>query len=234
MKTAREILDKKPCSLSNNINSKPMYRERIVLNAMEEYANQFKSIGVEKKVSDEEIWNNACKKTLKDISKTFADNAERGDTIRDCDIYQAIAETIESFPVESFPVEKPIQTISDDIGDIILNVCQQEMQNGRLIIEGDDIDDFVNRLANCFSDFTNVEKVSDAVERPEQKERFIFPRFTDNIKTEKMLPLNQFLKAVDEYVSEQENHILKRDEGRMATIKAVAHWCKRFAETLAR
>jgi len=50
----------------------------------------------------------------------------------------------------------------------------------------------------------------------------------------KSLPLREFKEAVDEYVNDQENHEIKRTPQRMTTIKAVAHWCKRFAEHLAK
>jgi hypothetical protein len=54
------------------------------------------------------------------------------------------------------------------------------------------------------------------------------------VKSEATLPLREFMEAVDEYVYEQENHEINRSPQRMATIKCVAHRCKRFAKHLAK
>jgi len=54
------------------------------------------------------------------------------------------------------------------------------------------------------------------------------------VKSEATLPLREFIEAVSGYVNDQENHEIKRSPARMATIKAVAHWCKRFAVNLSK
>ncbi len=54
----------------------------------------------------------------------------------------------------------------------------------------------------------------------------------NQVKENKLLPLQPFLNKVDQYVYDQENHIVKRSVSRILTIKAVAGWCKKFAEGL--
>ena len=57
--------------------------------------------------------------------------------------------------------------------------------------------------------------------------------FSENTSTT-TVPLNLFVNAVNEYVIEQENHLIERSPERISTIKAVAHWCIKFAERLAK
>lgn len=48
-----------------------------------------------------EVWDDACKDLLKDIAQVFLDksNQAKADTLRDADVFQAVGETIENFPL---------------------------------------------------------------------------------------------------------------------------------------
>lgn len=48
-----------------------------------------------------EVWEDACKDLLKDIAQVFLDksNQAKADTLRDADVFQAVGETIENFPL---------------------------------------------------------------------------------------------------------------------------------------
>jgi len=67
-----------------------------VLNAMED------ALSLNRSVPTKEVWELACKQTLNDIAITFDKNKERGDTVGDRDVFQAIAETITNFPLPDF------------------------------------------------------------------------------------------------------------------------------------
>lgn len=48
-----------------------------------------------------EVWEDACKDLLKDIAQIFLDksNHAKADTLRDAEVFQAVGETIENFPL---------------------------------------------------------------------------------------------------------------------------------------
>lgn len=48
-----------------------------------------------------EVWEDACKDLLKDIAQVFLDksNQAKADTLRDAEVFQAVGETIENFPL---------------------------------------------------------------------------------------------------------------------------------------
>ena len=41
------------------------------------------------------------------------------------------------------------------------------------------------------------------------------------------LKVNKSNESIDMYIQDQENHIIERTPERMASIKVVAHWCKK-------
>ena len=64
------------------------YTKEFILEAMNEYA--------------ELKWKEGCDKLLKDISNTFLDGVRKADKESDKDIYQAIGETIQDFPIPNY------------------------------------------------------------------------------------------------------------------------------------
>ncbi|HRP30494.1 MAG TPA: hypothetical protein PKV73_01315 [Agriterribacter sp.] len=48
-----------------------------------------------------EVWDDACKDLLKDIAQVFLDksNQAKSDKLRDADVFQAVGESIENFPL---------------------------------------------------------------------------------------------------------------------------------------
>lgn len=85
-----------------------------------------------KPLSDEEIWNISCKETLKQISKAFNDNKERGATDNDKIVFQAISETITNFPLPEFSL--PVyNTVSETETQKLLN--EYRMQISELLFK---------------------------------------------------------------------------------------------------
>jgi len=81
------------------LNGVRFYTESSVLAAMKEVVEKLNS-----SVPTKEVWELACKQTLNDISKTFKENTHKGDTLSDRDIFQAVSETITSFPIPKIPI----------------------------------------------------------------------------------------------------------------------------------
>ncbi len=78
----------------------------------------------------------------------------------------------------------------------------------------------------CFTD-KDFELFNDVIESVLQLSTKGEPKPSDG-EIEKAHKL--FLKGVDNYLYEQETHILGRAKSELSTIKAVVHWCKFHAE----
>jgi hypothetical protein len=62
-----------------------------------------------------EIWDAACKETLRLISETFLDpsNQSKADSVRDKEVFQAVGETITNFPIPPLPASQSEQGYSE-------------------------------------------------------------------------------------------------------------------------